>query len=111
MVSNRTSKRQAGFTLIELLVVIAILGVVAAVAIPNVLSFIGKGNDAAAKQELLNVAAATSAALASNPPVDPTIDDAQIIVGVGVGKFLVQNTEFKYTIDASGNITQGGRVS
>ncbi|PPD58618.1 type IV pilin protein [Dehalogenimonas etheniformans] len=104
-------RRKNGFTLIELLVVIAILGTVAAVAVPNVLKFIGTGNDAAAKQELLNVAAATAAALASEPPVDPTIDDAQIIAGVGVGKFMVQNTEFKYTIDSAGNITQGGRVS
>ncbi|WP_165802737.1 type IV pilin protein [Dehalogenimonas alkenigignens] len=102
---------QKGFTLIELLVVIAILGVIAAVAIPNVLGFIGEGNEAAADQELLNVAAAVAAALASNPPVDPTITDAQIIAGVGVGQFLVQNTEFKYTIDPEGNIEQGDKVS
>ncbi|XUW99510.1 MAG: type II secretion system protein [Dehalogenimonas sp.] len=104
-------RKRNGFTLIELLVVIAILGTIAAVAIPNVTKFMGNGNDAAAKQELLNVAAATAAALASDPPIDPTIVDAQILTGVGVGKYLAINTEFKYTIDSAGNITQGGRVS
>jgi hypothetical protein len=46
-----------------------------------------------------------------NPPVDPTISDAQIIAGVGVGQYLLKDTEFKYTIDANGNVTQGDRIS
>jgi len=55
---------QKGFTLIELLVVVAILGVLAAVAIPNVGKFLSKGHEEAASTELHNVQTATMAAMA-----------------------------------------------
>ena len=46
---------QKGFTLIELLVVIGILGVIAAVVVPNVGSFIGRGKEEAQATELHNI--------------------------------------------------------
>jgi prepilin-type N-terminal cleavage/methylation domain-containing protein len=57
---------EKGFTMIELLVVIAVLGVLAAVAIPNVGKFIGQGKTEAYEAELHNVQTAVMAMLADS---------------------------------------------
>jgi prepilin-type N-terminal cleavage/methylation domain-containing protein len=57
---------EKGFTLIELLVVIAILGVLAAVAVPNVGKFMGRGKTEARAAELHNIQTAVIAMLADS---------------------------------------------
>ncbi len=63
----RLPKRgEKGFTLIELLIVVAILGVLAAVVIPNVGRFIGRGETEAAETELANIQSAVTAMMVDN---------------------------------------------
>ena len=59
-------KKESGFTLIELLIVVAILGVLAAVVIPNVSRFIGRGQTEAGATELSNIQAAVTAMMVDN---------------------------------------------
>ena len=72
---------EKGFTLIELLIVAAILGVLAAVVIPNVGRFIGRGEAEAAETELTNIQTAVVAMMVDNQvstlsnPVDTVATD------------------------------------
>jgi prepilin-type N-terminal cleavage/methylation domain-containing protein len=91
---------EKGFTLIELLIVVAILGVLAAVVIPNVGRFLGKGEAEAKETEYATLQAALHAMMIDN-------DLAELPAGtfVSAGPGTNDMTAFPCTSPDSNNLT------
>ena len=118
----RRKEGQKGFTLIELMIVIAIIGILAAIAIPQFVSYRQKGYNTQAKAELKSFYTACQAYFSDNAPSDcslsmvsslfiPQSPSVQLTVPAGSGTSMEGATAKHqagtktYTIGSSGTIT------
>ena len=65
-------KRESGFTLIELLIVIAIIGILAAIAIPNLLNAVQRGKQKRTMSDMRALATAIEATIVLCGPMPET---------------------------------------
>ncbi len=99
--------------MVELLVVIALLGILAAVAIPQLVGFLHRGEDEAAATEFVIVQKAvyTYMAEARALTIAPQAAPVQLEAGVGaIGAYLTSDTAYTYSWDEYGRVTQGERA-
>ena len=96
MLQKLNKKNEKGFTLIELMIVIAIIGILAAIAIPNFITYRKRAYNSAANADCKNIYTAAQAYYTDYPSEQPNLP---ALLGYG----------FRQTSDV--NITPNGATA
>jgi type IV pilus assembly protein PilA len=75
MLQKLRKKNEKGFTLIELMIVIAIIGILAAIAIPNFISYRKRSYNTSANADIKNLYTSAQAYYTDHPAGAATRDD------------------------------------
>lgn len=84
---NKTRSLKAGFSLVEMLVVIAVIGIIAAIAVPNIGRINDSAKDATYRRNAQNLASVFASAQAAGHDfsVGGTLNEKKIIEGLVTG--------------------------
>jgi prepilin-type N-terminal cleavage/methylation domain-containing protein len=102
--NQKKRNKEEGFTLIELLVVVIIIGVLAAVALPNLLGQVGKARETEGKNAMGTINRAQQSYHFEKQTFAPTLSDTALAANNVLG-VVVKSTYYSFTTTGGNGTT------